>query len=88
MVKFIELPIEDIKEGMIVGKSIDMDVLRCFMKVLILYPVDSIVELSNGETVRVIRGNKGLALRPVVVGIDSGNVYDLSAKQCAGLVIV
>lgn len=68
--------------------ELDLDALKSIMRVLILYPVDSIVQLSNGETARVVRGNQGLLLRPVVVGIETGNVYDLKAKECAGIVIV
>ena len=67
--------------------ELDFYALQSFMRVLIIYPVDSIVRLSNGEAAKVVRQNEGMLLRPVVVGIHTGNIYDLSAKECAGLVI-
>ena len=68
--------------------ELDFDALQSLMKVIILYPVDSYVTLSNGETAKVLHQNKGMMLRPVVVGVESGNIYDLSTKECAGIVIV
>ncbi len=81
-------PREAVEMLLAMSEELDKNALQSFMRVLILYPVDSIVELSNGETARVVRANEGLSLRPVVVGIETGNIYDLSAKQCAGIVIV
>ena len=57
------------------------------MKVMVLYPVDSLVKLSNGETARVVKQNANLLLRPVVVGVKSGKVYDLSKIECANILI-
>ncbi|ETP71820.1 domain HDIG-containing protein [Lachnospiraceae bacterium JC7] len=81
-------PREAVEMLLAMTEELDFESLQSFMRVLILYPVDSIVQLSNGETARVVKGNKGLLLRPVVVGIETGNVYDLKAKECAGIVIV
>ena len=51
---------------------------------MILYPVDSIVDLSNGEKARVVKNNEHYILRPTVVGVESGRVYDLGDDlKCA-----
>ena len=34
--------------------QLDIGVMRAFMSSMILYPVDSIVQLSNGEEARVV----------------------------------
>lgn len=68
--------------------KLDMDILQAFLSAIILYPVDSQVMLSNGEVAQVVRNNPNLSLRPVVVGLASGNVYDLSSRECSNLVIM
>ncbi|MCR4629042.1 MAG: HD-GYP domain-containing protein [Clostridium sp.] len=68
--------------------KLDMDTLQAFLSAIILYPVDSQVMLSNGEVAQVVRNNPNLSLRPVVVGLASGNVYDLSSRECSNLVIM
>ena len=78
---------EAVEMLMAMSNELDFEALQSFMRVLILYPVDSTVLLSNGEKARVVCQNEGVMLRPVVVGIETGNIYDLSAKQCAGIVI-
>ncbi len=75
----------DILLGM--SSCLDMRALQTFMKVMVLYPVDSLVKLSNGETARVVKQNANLLLRPVVVGVKSGKVYDLSKIECANILI-
>jgi len=56
---------------------------------MILYPVDSIVELSNGEQARVVKNIPHYILRPVVVGLTSGNVYNLGEDiNCANIIIL
>ena len=35
------------------------------------------VQLSNGEKAKVVKNNPGYILRPKVVGIESGKIYDL-----------
>lgn len=68
--------------------ELDMDAMQSFMQSMILYPVDSIVELSNGETAKVVRNSPFYILRPTVVGLTSGKVYDLGADlSCANIII-
>ena len=73
---------------MTMTNELDMDNLQAFLSAIILYPVDSQVCLSNGEIAQVVRRNPNLALRPVVVGLSTGEVYDLSSRECANLTIV
>lgn len=68
--------------------ELDMGAMRAFLESMILYPVDSYVELSNGETARVVRNNPHYILRPTVVGVQSGKVYDLGEDlSCASIII-
>ena len=67
--------------------QLDIDVLNVFFSSMVLYPVDSTVRLSNGEEARVVRSNDELITRPVVVGMKSGKVYDLSSTDYLNLVI-
>ena len=68
--------------------GLDVEVMKTFLKCVILYPVDTIVKLSNGEYAKVVKNSLTSALRPVVVGVESGNVYDLAEDiNCANLVI-
>ncbi|MDD6351721.1 MAG: HD-GYP domain-containing protein [Lachnospiraceae bacterium] len=85
------------KQGMPPGQAVemlmamtdklDMNDLKSFLSSMILYPVDSYVELSNGETARVVQKNPEGLLRPVVVGCETGKVYDLSQIDCANIII-
>lgn len=69
--------------------ELDITAMRSFMESVILYPVDSTVELSNGELARVVKNNPGAVLRPVVVGLSSGKVYDLANDfGCASIIIM
>lgn len=68
--------------------QLDMTALKAFLSSMILYPVDSIVRLSNGEIALVVRKNDSYLMRPMVVGVMSGTVYDLASKQCQNIVIV
>ena len=69
--------------------ELDIDVMKSFFETVILYPVDSVVQLSNGETARVIENKSGAVLRPTVVGLKSGIVYNLSSDlSCASIVIL
>jgi hypothetical protein len=66
-----------------------MPAMRAFLESMILYPVDSVVSLSNGEQARVVKNNPSYILRPTVVGVQSGNVYNLAEDMaCASLVIL
>lgn len=68
--------------------ELDMSAMRSFLESMILYPVDSIVELSNGEKARVVKNNPHYILRPMVVSVKSGQVYDLGNDlECANIVI-
>lgn len=67
--------------------QLDINILNAFFSSVILYPVDMIVKLSNGEEARVVRNNRKLITRPVVVGLESGNVYDLGSLKHLDIVI-
>lgn len=68
--------------------ELDLDSLRGFMRSVILYPVGSTVELSNGECARVVENYENSILRPKVVGLKSGRVYDLTNDvTCANVII-
>lgn len=70
-------------------EELDITAMKSFLESIILYPVDSIVELSNGERARVVKNNAHYILRPTVVGIKSGTVYDLSNDlSCANIIIM
>ena len=58
------------------------------MKSVILYSVDSYVVLSNGELAKVVENTEN-AMRPKVIGLKSGKLYDLlNDIKCASLVVV
>ena len=69
--------------------ELDMKAMRSFLESMILYPVDSIVELSNGEKAKVVKNNSHYILRPTVVGIRTGKVYNLGEDlDCANIIIL
>ena len=69
--------------------ELDMSAMKSFLESMILYPVGSIVDLSNGEKATVVKNNPHYILRPVVVGVETGNVYDLGEDlSCASLIIL
>ena len=73
---------------MAMTEEMDIDVMKCFLASVILYSVDSIVTLSNGEQAKVVENNPLYCLRPKVVGLKSGKVYDLAEDiECASLII-
>lgn len=75
---------------MIMSMTEEMDIpsMKSFLQSVILYPVDSTVTLSNGEEARVVENHPDYVLRPTVVGLETGNVYNLSDDiTCANLVI-
>lgn len=68
--------------------DLDIKVIESFMKSMILYPVGTTVVLSNGEKARVVENDSQYILRPKVVGLKSGKVYDLGKDiHCANIVI-
>lgn len=73
---------------MTMTEELDMEALKSFLGSIILYPVGSTVTLSNGERARVVQNNSNYPLRPRVVGLRSGKVYDLSGDiHCASIII-
>lgn len=70
-------------------EELDFTAMQTFMSSVILYPVDSTVQLSNGERARVVKNHPSTALRPTVVGLDTGNVYELAEDlNCASIIIL
>ncbi len=70
-------------------QELDLDVMKSFLESMILYPVDTIVQLSNGEKAKVVQNNPGYILRPKVVGIESGKIYDLGRDmRCNNIIIM
>lgn len=63
---------------MSMSRELDLDVMEHFLHSVILYPVDSIVMLSTGEMAKVIENVPNYPMRPKVVGLDHGEIYDLS----------
>ena len=69
--------------------ELDITAMKSFLDSVILYPVGSFVQLSNGERARVVENNVHYALRPKVVGVESGNLYDLAGDlNCASIIIL
>lgn len=69
--------------------ELDMHAMKSFLHSMILYPVGSIVNLSNGEKARVVRNNPHYILRPTVVGLQTGHVYNLGEDlKCANIIIL
>lgn len=70
-------------------EELDIDAMRSFLGSVILYPVESIVQLSNGEEACVVENHPEAVLRPTVVGLETGNVYNLADDlACASILIV
>lgn len=68
--------------------ELDMNVMQSFLESIILYPVDSVVELSNGERARVVCNSPHCILRPTVVGLSTGRIYRLGEDlSCANIII-
>ncbi len=73
---------------MAMTEELDVDFMRSFIDTVILYPVDSSVNLSNGERARVVMNTPHYPMRPKVVGLKSGRVYDLANDlNCASIII-
>ncbi len=70
-------------------QELDMEAMLSFFNCVILFPVDSIVTLSSGEPAKVVKNNRNNCLRPTVVGLKTGRLYDLyNDFSCANLVIL
>lgn len=69
--------------------ELDIDVMKSFLGSVILYPVGSTVQLSNGEPAKVVENNMQYILRPKVVGIKTGKLYNLAEDiNCANIIIM
>ncbi|MCR5215940.1 MAG: HD-GYP domain-containing protein [Lachnospiraceae bacterium] len=69
--------------------GLDVNAMKNFMHSVILYPVGSLVTLSNGEVCKVVENFTTSILRPKVVNIQTGQVHDLSNDlHCANLIIL
>ncbi|MDY3910228.1 MAG: HD-GYP domain-containing protein [Eubacterium sp.] len=70
-------------------EELDIKAMCGFLETVILYPVDSTVQLSNGEDARVVENRSNAVLRPTVVGLKSGIVYNLADDvSCANIIIL
>ena len=73
---------------MAMTNELDITAMRSFMSSVILYPVGCTVQLSNGEAAKVVENNANYLLRPKVVGIRTGRIYNLAEDiNCANIVI-
>ena len=71
------------------SQDLDIDVMKSFIGSVILFPVDSIVELSNGEMAKVVENSPEFPMRPKVVEIRTGRLLDLSNDPtCASIIIL
>ncbi len=55
----------------------DMDVYKLFLKTVVLYPVGTIITLSDGTHATVLENNKANILRPIVKRLDDNKVLNL-----------
>lgn len=69
-------------------QELDIDIMMHFLRSVILYPVDSIVPLSNGEMAKVVENIPNYPMRPIVVGLDHGQLYNLSEDISMANVII
>ena len=68
--------------------ELDVEVIKLFLSSVILYPVDSVVHLSNGESEKVVENNANYPTSPKVVGLKSVIVYNLGMYvKCANIII-
>ncbi|MDE5777839.1 MAG: HD-GYP domain-containing protein [Lachnospiraceae bacterium] len=69
--------------------ELDIDIMKSFLGSVILYPVGSTIKLSNGKSAKVVENNSDCILRPKVVELSSGKVYDLATDlHCANIIIL
>lgn len=81
-------PREAIEILMCMSSELDLDILNAFFNSMLLYPLDTVVELSNGEQARVVAQSPYYIFRPTVVGLKTGNVYTLDEAEFASIVIL
>lgn len=58
--------------------ELDIDIMKHFIRSVILYPVNSIVMLSTGEPAKVVENIPEYPMRPICVGLDKGKLYNLA----------
>ena len=69
--------------------DLDMKAMKSFLTSIILYPVDTVVHLSNGEYAKVVENNPDHPLRPKVVATATGKIYDLNNDiNCQSILIM
>lgn len=69
--------------------ELDINVMKSFLGSVILYPVGCTVQLSNGERARVVENTPDYILRPKVVGLKTGRIYNLAEDlNCASIIIL
>ena len=82
-------PREAIEMIMAMTSDLEMKAMYSFLNSVVLYPVDSVVRLSNGEYCKVVENDPSYALRPKVVGMKTGKLYDLANDvKCTNLIIM
>ena len=82
-------PRDAVEMIMSMTEELDITVMRCFLESVILYPVGTDVSLSNGETARIVENVPNAVLRPKVLGLTTGKVYDLANDvKCANIIII
>ncbi len=86
--KNAKTPRECVEILMSMYEELDVEIMNAFIDSMLLYPVDTVVELSNGEYARVIAQGAHFKLRPTVLGLRSGTVYELEDPCFANLVIL
>ena len=55
----------------------DMDVYKLFLKTVVLYPVGTLITLSDGSHAIVIENNKANILRPIVKRVEDNKILNL-----------
>ena len=60
------------------GIMFDLDVVQTFLNYLVVFPVGTVVTLSNGKKARVVQNRRRSILRPVVVTVEDKITMDLA----------
>lgn len=68
--------------------ELDVSMIKHFLQTIILYPVDSMVTLSNGKHAKVVENTPGYPMRPKVIDTEDGTIYDLGADPKLTNIIV
>lgn len=80
-------PRDAVEMIMAMTSDLDVGVIKMFLKSVILYPVDTVVNLSNGERAKVVENNIDYPTRPKVVTLTAGKLLDLTDVSCASIII-